>query len=296
MLSAVIIWGLSYIVMKSSTAEYPQLLFQFWRYAVVTFVYLAIFHRSLRAIPARIWRLGLIHLGLSYFVLSFFSIYAVQYTTPTRVVIINSFIIAVVPLLRWLLDRAMPTRQEGWAIVIAIAAISLLVGPQENGLNLGDSLAFVGMIGSAYAIVLTHQLLAKERAKVPQVSFLGVAGCAMFFAVAAAVYAWFNREEAALSVLISQPQTLAGIGYMVVFVSLAANLLQSYGQRRLPLVTVSLLFCLEPAVTAVLDYMILGNKPSLRVLLCGFLLILATASAAIPTKYRGSAKDATLDR
>lgn len=51
---------------------------------------------------------------------------------------------------------------------------------------------------------------------------------------------------------------------MVVFVSLAANLLQVHGQRRLPPVTVSILFCLEPAVTAVLDYLLLGNKPSIR--------------------------------
>ncbi|WP_268795623.1 DMT family transporter [Paenibacillus sp. Soil766] len=295
-LGAVLIWGLSYIVMKSTTAEYPQLLFQFWRYVAVSLVYLAIFHRSLRAMPGRIWRMGLVGLGLANFVLGFFSIYAVQLTTPTRVVVINSFIIGVVPLLRWVYDRCKPTRQEKVAIVIAIAAIALLIGPQEQGLNLGDGLAFIGMIGYAYSIVLTHRLLAEERATVSQVSFLGIAGCTLFFAAAAAVYAIFNKEAAALSALTSQPETLAGIAYMVVFVSLAANLLQVHGQRRLPPITVSILFCLEPAVTAALDYALLGNKPSFRVLLCGLLLIVATLTAAIPLKSSRPRKEATLDR
>ncbi|WP_275667933.1 DMT family transporter [Paenibacillus oryzisoli] len=294
-LGAVLIWGLSYIVMKSTTAEYPQMLFQFWRYAAVSLVYFTIFHRSLRAMPRRIWRVGLVHLGLSNFVLSFFSIYAVQLTTPTRVVVINSFIICVVPLLRWVHDRCKPTGQEKAAIAIAIAAIAFLIGPQEQGMNLGDGLAFIGMIGYAYSIVLTHRLLAKEGATVSQVSVLGIVGCMLFFAVAAAIYACFNQEAAALSALTSQPETLAGIAFMVVFVSLAANLLQVHGQRRLPPVTVSILFCLEPAVTAALDYALLGNKPSIRVLLCGLLLIAATLTATLPSKSKKRSKEATLD-
>ncbi|MDR6550417.1 DMT family transporter [Paenibacillus qinlingensis] len=286
-LGAVLIWGLSYIIMKSTTTEYPQLLFQFWRYCAVSLVYLALFHRSLRAIPVRIWRIGVVQLGSSNFVLGFFSIYAVQYTTPTRVVVINSFIIGVVPLIRWLHDRCMPTRQEKWAIAIAITAIVLLIVRQDEGMNFGDGLAFVGMIGYANSIVLTDRLLSKEQATVSQVSFLGIAGCTLLFATAAAVYVCISNEAKALSPLISQPETLAGIAYMVVFVSLAANLLQVHGQRRLPPVTVSILFCLEPAVTAVLDYALLGNKPSMRVLLCGLLLIVATVTTARPINKSG---------
>lgn len=295
-LGAVLIWGLSYIVMKFTTAGYPQLLFQFWRYGVVSLVYMALFHRSLRAIPGRIWSMGLVRLGSANFVLGFFSIYAVQQTAPTRIVVINSFIIGVVPLLRWMHDRCKPTRQEKGVIAIAITAIALLIGPQDQGVNLGDGLAFVGMIGYAYSIVLTDRLLAKEGATVSQVSFLGIAGCALFFATAAAVYACFNKEAATLSALISQPVTLAGIAYMVVFVSLAANLLQVHGQSRLPPFTVSLLFSLEPAVTAALDYALLGNKPSIRVLLCGVLLIVATVTAARSSASGRHQKDATFDR
>ncbi|MBM7567788.1 DMT family transporter [Paenibacillus sacheonensis] len=296
---AVLIWGLSYIIMKSTTTEYPQLLFQFWRYCAVTLVYAALFRRSLRAIPVRIWRMGLVQLGSSHFVLGFFSIYAVQLTTPTHVVVINSFIIGVVPLLRWLHERCKPTRQEKGAIAIAVMAIALLIGPQDQGVNIGDGLAFVGMFGYAYSIVLTDRLLSKERATVPQVSFLGIAGCALLFAAAAAVYVGINKDlnVIALSVLTSQPETLAGIAYMIVFVSLAANLLQVHGQRRLPPVAVSILFCLEPAVTVALDYALLGNKPSIRVLLCGLLLIAATVATARPIAKSGRRrKEAALDR
>nr|WP_274388686.1 DMT family transporter [Paenibacillus antri] len=290
-LGAVVIWGLSYIVMKAATTDYPQLLFQFWRYAAVTAIFAAAFHRTLRLIPAHVWKIGLLRLGLANFVLGIFSIYAVQHTTPTRVVVINGLIIGVVPLLRWIHERIKPARHEGWAIGIALFAIALLFEPQDRFVQLGDVLAFVGMIGYAYSIVLTNRLLATDRASVMQVSFLGVAGCAAYFTVAAVIYVWFSPGGLEIGALLTQPKTIAGIAYMILFVSLAANLLQVIGQRRLPPVTVSILFCLEPAVTAALDYSLLGNPPSVRVTLCGIVLIGATVVAALQNGRRGVAKE-----
>ncbi len=280
-IGAVLIWALSYIVMKTSTADYPQLLYQFWRYTAVAAIYTLLFHRAIRTIPAAIWRTGLGWLGLSIFALSIFSIYAVQYTTPTRVVVINSFIIGVVPLLRWVHGRSKPTRPERWAILIALPAILLLLGPQERDVQIGDALAFLGMIGYAYMIVLIDRMLTKDRATVVQVSYLGIVGCAVYFCVAAAVYAVVQPEGLAMQALMNQPSTIAGILFMVLFVSLAANLLQVVGQRRLSPVTVSILFCLEPAATGVLDYFLLGNSPSFRLILSGLLLIAATVVASI---------------
>ncbi|MDF2857951.1 MAG: DMT(drug/metabolite transporter) superfamily permease [Neobacillus sp.] len=281
LLGAVLIWAMSYIVMKAATTDYPQMLFQFWRYAAVAVIYFICFYRSIKAIPISIWKIGLLRLGLANFVLSFFSIYAVQYTTPTRVVVINSFIIGVVPLLRWIHDRCKPVRVEKWAIGIALAAIALLLGPQDGDVKLGDGLAMIGMLGYAYSIVLTNRMLLTERASVIQVSFLGVAGCAVYFTLSAIVYACVSPGGLALQTLLIQPMALLGILYMIVFVSIAANLLQVFGQRRLSPVTVSILFCLEPAVTAVLDYVLLGNASSIRVIICGILLVGATIIASL---------------
>lgn len=280
-LGAVGIWGMSYIVMKEASTDYPRLLFQFWRYAAVTLLYCAWLRRSMKTIPARVWRTGLGGLGFANFALGLFSIYAVQLTTPTRVVVINSLIIAVVPLLRRIHEGIKPERQEKWAIVIALAAISLLIDPREGGLKAGDGLAALGMLGYAYSIVITNRLLIKDRASVVQVSFLGIAGCGLYFGAAAIVYACVRPEGFALLPLLSRPTTLAGIAYMIAFVSIAANLLQVFGQRRLPPVTVSILFCLEPAVTALLDFSLLGNPLSWRMALCGTLLIGATVVAAL---------------
>ncbi|MFC3798466.1 DMT family transporter [Cohnella sp. GCM10012308] len=280
-LGAVFIWGVSYIVMKEATTDYPHVLFQFWRYAAVSLIYLAWSYRSLRSIPAKVWRAGLFGLGLANFTLGIFSIFAVQYTTPTRVVVINSFIIAVVPLLRWIHDKARPERHEKWAIGIALVAIALLIDPRDGGLKPGDGLALLGMIGYAYSIVLTNRLLLRDRASVVQVSMLGIVGCSAYFSVAGIVYACLRPEGFGLKLLVSQPGTLTGILFMILFVSLAANLLQVFGQRKLPPVTVSILFCLEPAVTALLDYVLLGNPPSLRMALCGTLLISATLVVAL---------------
>jgi drug/metabolite transporter (DMT)-like permease len=105
--------------------------------------------------------------------------------------------------------------------------------------------------------------------------------CAVYFALSAIVYACVRPEGLALRPLLDQPMTLAGIAYMILFVSLAANLLQVFGQRRLSPVTVSILFCLEPAVMAFLDYILLGHAASVRVILCGILLAGATIVAAL---------------
>jgi drug/metabolite transporter (DMT)-like permease len=288
LLGAVLIWAMSYIVMKAATTDYPQILFQFWRYAAVTVLFTVCFYQSIKAIPASTWKNGLLRLGLANFILGFFSIYAVQFTTPTRVVVINCLIIGVVPLLRWIHDRDKPIRAERWAIGIALTAIALLIGPQDSTVQLGDGLALIGMLGYAYSIVITNRMLLSERASIIQVSFLGVAGSAVYFMISAIVYACIHPEGLALHTLLIQPTTLAGISYMIVFVSLAANLLQVFGQRKLPPVTVSILFCLEPAVTAVLDYVMLGNAPSVRVILCGILLVGATIIAALQNRVEQS--------
>lgn len=284
LIGAVLIWALSYIVMKSATTDYPQLLFQFWRYAAVAAVYSISFHRVIRTISGPLWKARLLWLGLANFVHGFFSIYAVQYTTPTRVVVIHSLIIGVVPLLRWFHDRCKPARPERWAIGIALLAISLLLDPQDRSVQIGDALAFVGMLGYAYSVVLVNRMLSTDRASVIQVSYLAVMGCAVYFFAAAAIYALIRPGGFAVQALIGQPMTIAGVLYMVVFVSLAANLLQVAGQRRLTPVTVSILFCLEPAVTGVLDYILLGNAASWRLIACGLLLIAATVIASL--RYR----------
>ncbi|RAV21569.1 DMT family transporter [Paenibacillus contaminans] len=284
---AVIIWGLSYIVMKTAAADYPQVLFQFWRYAAVTAICVVCFYPSVKRIPALLWKKGLLRLGLANFTLSLFSIYAVQHTTPTRVVVINSLIIGVVPLLRRIHYNCRPNVREKWAVGISLAAFALMLSPGDFTLRLGDGLALAGMLGYAYSIVIMDRLLTAERSTVIQVSFLGVAGSAVYFTMAAIGYALFSPEWSSSELLPSQPGTLAGIAYMVVFVSFAANLLQSLGQRKLPPVTVSILFCMEPAFTALLDYTLLGNRPSAAVILCGLLLVGATSIVSVRKREKG---------
>ncbi|HZG58849.1 MAG TPA: DMT family transporter [Paenibacillus sp.] len=279
---AVVIWALSYIVMKSATTDYPQLLFQFWRYAGVAVLYVVCFRRAMHGISGTLWKLGLLRLGPAYFVLGLFSIYAVEYTTPTRVVVINSLIVGFVPLLRWLHDRVRPEYGERWAIGIALAAIALLLEPRNGAVRLGDGLALIGMLGYAYSILHTNRMLRTEGATVVQVSFLGVTGCAGYFIATALIYACVHPDGLALGTLAAQPMTMAGIAYMILFVSVAANFLQVAGQRRLPPVTVAILFCLEPAVAAVFDYFLLGNRPPLRVIASGALLAAATLLTALP--------------
>lgn len=284
LIGAVVIWALSYIVMKSATSDYSQLLFQFWRYAGVTALYIICFRHALKGISRRIWKFSLLKLGPANFVHGFFSIYAVAYTTPTRVVVINSLIVGLVPLLRWLHDKCRPERGEKWAIAISLAAIALLLGQQTSEVRLGDGLAFIGMIGYAYSIMLTNRVLVKEGATVVQASLLVVTGCAVYFSIAAFAYAGFHAGSLGLGELLAQPATIAGIVYMILFVSFAANLLQVAGQKRLTPVTVSILFGLEPAVTAIFDYFLLGNPISIRLMLSGALLVFASLLAMRPTK------------
>lgn len=284
LIGAVVIWALSYIVMKSATSDYPQLLFQFWRYAGVTVLYVVCFRHAIKGMSRAIWKFGFFKLGPANYIHGFFSIYAVAYTTPTRVVVINSLIVGAVPLLRRVHEKCRPERGEKWAIAISLAAITFLLGPQTSDVRLGDGLAFIGMLGYAYSIILTNRLLVREGASVIQASLLVVTGCAVYFSVTAFAYASFHPVGLGFRDLLARPVTVAGILYMILFVSFAANLLQVAGQQRLSPVTVSILFCLEPAVTALFDYFLLGNPLSITLMLSGALLVFASLLAVKPSK------------
>ncbi|PYI57409.1 DMT family transporter [Paenibacillus flagellatus] len=281
LLVTVVIWGFSYIVMKDSTAAYPKDLFQFWRYALVTAIYAVVFYKSVRGMKWRLWSVGLFRLGLANFILSFFSIYAVQYTTPTRIVVINSLIIGVVPLLQYIHYRTPIHLREKVAIGISLGAITFLIEPYKLTLQLGDGLALIGMIGYAYTIVIMNQLLQRERVSVVQVSFLTVAGTAFYFALVVAYYGIFHSGWLAVHAVPADVSTMAGIAYMIVIVSIVSNLLQSFGQRKLSPVVVSIVFCLEPFITAVFDYIVLGNVPTVGMIVSGCLLVLATVTASV---------------
>ncbi|UKS29549.1 DMT family transporter [Paenibacillus sp. HWE-109] len=278
---AVLIWGLSYIFMKDGTAQYPKDLFQLWRYVLVSAIYVIIFYKSIRRIKAKLWVAGLFKLGLANFVLSFFSIYAIQYTTPTRIVMINSLIVGVVPLLQYIHYKTQISLNEKMAIGISLIAITFLLEPYKLTLQIGDVLGLIGMIGYAYTIVIMNQLLQKEQTSVIQVSFLTVAGSAFYFGLVAVYYGLFHSEWFSAQIIPRDVHTIAAIAFMIVIVSIFSNLLQSIGQRKLSSVVVAIVFCLEPVITAVFDYILLGNVPSTGIIICGFLLVLATITASM---------------
>lgn len=170
---------------------------------------------------------------------------------------------------------------EKFAVGISLAGIAFLIEPYKLTLQLGDGLALVGMVGYSYTIVLMNQLLQREKTSVVQVSFLCVAGTAFYFSWVALYFVLFRPDWLAVHIIPADAHTIASILSMILFVSIVSNLLQSVGQRKLSPIVVSIVFCMEPFVTAILDYLMLGNIPSIGVILCGLLLVLATITASM---------------
>ncbi len=194
---------------------------------------------------------------------------------------INSLIVGVVPLLQYIHYKTQISLNEKMAIGISLLAITFLLEPYKLTFQIGDVLGLVGMLGYAYTIVIMNQLLQKEQTSVIQVSFLTVAGSAFYFGLVALYYGLFHSKWLAAQIIPTDVHTIAAIAYMIVIVSIFSNLLQSFGQRKVSSVVVAIVFCLEPVITAVFDYVLLGNIPSTGIIICGVLLVLATITASM---------------
>ena len=148
-LFCIVVWGLSYAVIRASVREIPPMSLAFARFVLASALLWPLVRRQWRPV-ARRDRLPLLGLGLAGVTVYFlFENFGLKYTTASH----GALIIATIPLCTELVAALRSRQALSWqtllAAGVALAGVFILVGPGQDteASLLGDLLMF-GAVGS----------------------------------------------------------------------------------------------------------------------------------------------------
>nr|WP_186812270.1 DMT family transporter [Paenibacillus xylanexedens] len=263
MLLATVIWGSSYLFMKSGLASMQELNLIALRFGIAFVAAGILFHRRLRSVDRGTLLAGGV-LGTALFAAFVFITYGVQRTTASQAGFLISLAVIFVPILTTVLRRRLLDKRLSVSIVVAVAGLGLLTLQHEMSLHLGDLLCIIAALVYAIYILLAGKYTPRHDPLTLGIVQLGVA--ALLGTVATFL---FETPQ-----LPDTPESWASILGLGVLCSGLGYILQTFAQRHASPTRTSLIFSLEPLFAAAFAFIFQGESLTLQGY-CGAALMLA---------------------
>lgn len=264
-----IIWGTTFVVVKSALNDVSAFLFLTLRFTLAALVLLAIYRASLRRKAIASGMLA----GTLLFVAYVFQTEGLNLTTPSKSAFLTGLSIPAVPLLNSLVYSVKPRLLDLAGIAIATAGMVLLTVPAgslaSGSLNRGDVLSFLCALTFAlHIVVIGHysKLHGYETLAVVQIAWAAVLGLVSF------------RFAEPLRFHFS-----AGVAAAVLLTGLLATALaftvMAWAQQYTSSARAALIFTLEPPIAWLTSWMLTGERLTGRgklgagLILAGILLV-----------------------
>lgn len=161
LLSATIMWGFSFVVVKDSTDAISIWYLLSLRYliAVISMLPIVLIRRKL--ITKEMIGQGVV-IGLLLIVGHYFQTIGCKYTTAGKNAFITTFYVILVPLLGWGITKKRPDKKTFPAAFIALAGLALLSLQDNLTIQLGDILTFVCSVALAVHIIIVDRYTEKS--------------------------------------------------------------------------------------------------------------------------------------
>lgn len=268
LLTAALIWGSSFIVMKSAVDGVPVFMLLGIRFTVGCGLLCLVCAKKLRAIGKK----QLIHggiVGVLLFLAYTVQTFGLKGTTPGKNAFLTAVYCVLVPFMNWLIFRRRPTKWNWLAAVMCLGGIGLVSLDSSLSMNQGDALTLLGGVFYALHLVAVSRFGEEDDPVVLTMLQFG----------AAAICCW------ALSLTTERmtgpfPQNAwFELAYLAVFATTAALLLQNVGQSVTPAAQAAILLSLE-SVFGVAFSVLLGAESLTARLIFGFTLIFLAVIAS----------------
>lgn len=261
LLTAALIWGSSFIVMKDAVDDVPVFMLLAIRFTLAGLLLGAIFIHRIRTASRSLLLHGAV-CGVLLLTAYATQTFGLMTTSPGKNAFLTAVYCVLVPFMAWLLYRKPPTAYNWLAAVMCIAGIGLVSLTENLTIAAGDALTLVsGVFFALHIMALSHFGRQDDPIALTIVQF-GVC----------AVLAWpcslLTEQGAAFPAPAVWPQLM----YLTIFATAATLLLQSAGQKLTPPSQSAILLSLE-SVFSVVFSVLLGREALGARLLCGFTLI-----------------------
>ena len=261
---ATIIWGSSFVVMKSSVDVLPTFWLLAIRFSFAALVLAVVFIRRWKVLDKQ-YLIGGTVMGFCLFLAYTFQTFGLEQTTSGKNAFFTAVYCVIVPFLYWFIAKRRPDRFNLIAAFLCIGGIALvsITGDNASAFNMGDVLTLIGGFFFAAHIVAVNKF-----AEGRDIFLITVLQFAVF-----AAWSWIG----ALVFREPFPAGLSGgavfaMVYLVVFSSCGALLFQNIGQKYTAPATAAVLLSLE-APFGVLCSILVGEENLNAVMVLGFALI-----------------------
>lgn len=263
LISATLIWGSSFFMMKSSLDSIEPFYLLAIRFSIAAAVLSLIFFPKFKLMDKGYIKGGVVmgvFLAMAYGVQTM----GLRFTTPGKNAFLTAVYCLIVPFLYWAAERKKPDGYNIAAAVICLVGIGFVsINPSDGGgVNKGDLLTLCG--GFMYAC---HIIAVNKASKGRDITALTIIQFATAACVFLAAGVLFNKAPRGL-----ETGTALTLLYLGIFSTAAALLLQGVGQKYTPPSQAALLLSLE-AVFGVMFSVIFADERLTVQLVIGFILI-----------------------
>ena len=262
---ATIIWGSSFVVMKSSVDVLPTFWLLSIRFSLAAVVLALAFWKRWKQMD-KVYLLGGAVMGFFLFLGYTFQTFGLERTTPGKNAFFTAVYCVIVPFLNWVAAKRRPDKFNIIAALLCIAGIGLvsITGENASAFNLGDVLTLVG------GFFFAAHIIAVDKFSEGRDIFLLTALQFAFFALFSWLCVLFTRPT--LETGVFNGELIFGLAYLVIFASCGGLLFQNIGQKYTAPATAAVLLALE-APFGVLFSVLLTDESPTALMLLGFALI-----------------------
>jgi len=247
LLGTTFIWGGTFVIMKLGFADVSPFLFVAIRFTLGSMIFAAFFPSRLRSIRRSTLRRGIV-LSILLGVGLVLQTYGLQITTASKSAFITGMMVVFTPMAQMLIERRVPKLGNIVGVVIVSGGLYFLTSPSGSGFNLGDLLTLIGAFLFGFYIVYLD-IFSKEEELLP-LAFLQIA--------ITAVLGWMLVPFEAPQLHLTW--NLARLLFYTAFLStVVTTYVQTRFQKDTTPTRAGILFTLEPVISAVLAYFLLGE-------------------------------------
>ncbi|PWU00572.1 MAG: EamA family transporter [Terriglobia bacterium] len=250
-----IVWGSTFVLVKSALANVSPLLFLALRFSLASLILVALFGRGLRiALKGAEVRAGIL-IGCFLFSGYLLQTLGLRLTSAPKSAFLTGLGSVMVPLLAMAVYRNRPQVSELLGVLVATVGLGLMTleGP-VTAINRGDLLTVgCALAFAAHIVTLGHY---SEEMRFEVLSILQVVTSA---ALALALFAWVEPPRLAW-----QPAVIYAVLITGFLATAAAFTVQAWAQRYTTSTRTALIYTLEPVFAWITSYWLVGEGLSRR--------------------------------
>ena len=261
LLGATLIWGSSFIILKSTLDSVPTLWVLALRFTGAAALMALIGWKELKQLDRQYLKKGAV-LGTALFAAYTLQTFGLEYTTPGKNAFLTATYCVLVPFMWWALTKKRPDAYNLGAALVCIIGMALVSLDGDLSLGLGDGLTICCGIFYALHIILTSRAVEGRSPVLLSMVQFAVAG----------LWCWVTAPMVSAFPTGVPASAWWSIAYLCFMCTGICFLLQTIGQKHATPQTASIILTLESVFGTLLSVIFYHEQLSLKTL-TGFVLI-----------------------